>query len=166
MIDFVYTIPVESLNRTNVVGFGLELGFSNIILPLNLGIMTMNYSHLQMEDLQDKGPILYRPKHKVKVGIDKQVRKINIGVSFNYKSPQQYENFLSNDHPVIDNIVRFPIETIPEILLFDLKASKTFSNIEIALYINNIFNKDYVLIQNYPMPGRTWQINLTKIINK
>ena len=166
MIDFVYTIPVESLNRTNVVGFGFELGFSNIILPLNLGIMTMNYSHLQMEDLQDKGPILYRPKHKVKVGIDKQVRKINIGVSFNYKSPQQYENFLSNDHPVIDNIVRFPIETIPEILLFDLKASKTFSNIEIALNINNIFNKDYVLIQNYPMPGRTWQINLTKIINK
>mgnify|MGYP003306790459 FL=1 len=164
MIDFVYTIPVESLNRTNVVGFGLELGFSNIILPLNLGIMTMNYSHLQMEDLQDKGPILYRPKHKVKVGIDKQVRKINIGVSFNYKSPQQYENFLSSDHPIIDNIVRFPVETIPEISLFDLQVSKRISNIEIALNINNIFNKDYVLIQNYPMPGKTWQINLSKII--
>ena len=30
--------------------------------------------------------------------------------------------------------------------------------------INNIFNKDYVLIQNYPMPGKTWQINLSKIV--
>ena len=166
MIDFVYTIPVESLNRTNVKGFGLEFGISNIVLPLKLGIMSMNYSHLQMEDMQNNGPILYRSRHKVKVGIDKHVRKINIGLSFNYKSPQQYENFLSSDHPIIDNIVRFPVETIPEISLFDLQVSKRISNIEIALNINNIFNKDYVLIQNYPMPGRNWQINLSKIIEK
>ena len=166
MIDFVYTIPVESLNRTNVKGFGLEFGISNIVLPLKLGIMSMNYSHLQMEDMQNNGPILYRSRHKVKVGIDKHVRKINIGLSFNYKSPQQYENFLSSDHPIVDNIVRFPIETIPEISLFNLNVSKKFLKIEMALNINNIFNKDYVLIQNYPMPGRTWQINLSKIIEK
>ena len=166
MIDFVYTIPVESLNRTNVKGFGLEFGISNIVLPLKLGIMSMNYSHLQMEDMQNNGPILYRSRHKVKVGIDKDVRKINIGLSFNYKSPQQYENFLSSDHPIIDNIVRFPIETIPEISLFNLNVSKKFLKIEMALNINNIFNKDYVLIQNYPMPGRNWQINLSKIIEK
>lgn len=166
MIDFVYTIPVESLNRTNVKGFGLEFGISNIVLPLKLGIMSMNYSHLQMEDMQNNGPILYRSRHKVKVGIDKDVRKINIGLSFNYKSPQQYENFLSSDHPIIDNIVRFPIETIPEVSLFNLNVSKKFLKIEIALNINNIFNKDYVLIQNYPMPGRNWQINLSKIIEK
>ena len=166
MIDFVYTIPVESLNRTNVKGFGLEFGISNIVLPLKLGIMSMNYSHLQMEDMQNNGPILYRSRHKVKVGIDNDVRKINIGLSFTYKSPQQYENFLSSDHPIIDNIVRFPIETIPEISLFNLNVSKKFLKIEMALNINNIFNKDYVLIQNYPMPGRTWQINLSKIIEK
>ena len=164
MIDFVYTIPVEALNRTNVEGSGLEFGFSNIVLPLKLGIMSMNYSYLQMEDMKNNGPILYRPRHKVKVGFEKQVRKINIGISFNYKSPQQYENFLSSDHPIIDNIVRFPVETIPEISLFDLQVSKRISNIEIALNINNIFNKDYVLIQNYPMPGKTWQINLSKIV--
>jgi len=164
MIDFVYTIPVESLNRTNVEGFGLEFGFSNIVLPLKLGIMSMNYSYLQMKDMENNGPTLYRPRHKVKVGFEKQVRKINIGISFNYKSPQQYENFLSSDHPIIDNIVRFPIETIPEISLVDLKVSKRISNIEMSLNINNIFNKDYVLIQHYPMPGKTWQINLSKII--
>ena len=164
MIDFVYTIPVESLNRTNVEGFGFEFGFSNIVLPLKLGIMSMNYSYLQMEDMKNNGPILYRPRHKVKVGFEKQVRKINIRISFNYKSPQQYENFLSSDHPIIDNIVRFPIETIPEISLVDLKVSKRISNIEMSLNINNIFNKDYVLIQHYPMPGKTWQINLSKII--
>jgi len=164
MIDFVYTIPVESLNRTNVEGFGLEFGFSNIVLPLKLGIMSMNYSYLQMKDMENNGPTLYRPRHKVKVGFEKQVRKINIRISFNYKSPQQYENFLSSDHPIIDNIVRFPIETIPEISLVDLKVSKRISNIEMSLNINNIFNKDYVLIQHYPMPGKTWQINLSKII--
>ena len=138
MIDFVYTIPVEALNRTNVEGSGLEFGFSNIVLPLKLGIMSMNYSYLHMEDMKNNGPILYRPRHKVKFGFEKQVRKINIGISFNYKSPQQYENFLSSDHPIIDNIVRFPVETIPEISLFDLQVSKRISNIEIALNINNL----------------------------
>ena len=70
------------------------------------------------------------------------------------------------DSPIVDNIVRFPIETIPEISLFNLNVSKKFLKIEMALNINNIFNKDYVLIQNYPMPGRNWQINLSKIIEK
>ena len=135
MIDFVYTIPVESLNRTNVKGFGLEFGISNIVLPLKLGIMSMNYSHLQMEDMQNNGPILYRSRHKVKVGIDKDVRKINIGLSFNYKSPQQYENFLSSDHPIVDNIVRFPIETIPAKTV-RVVSTKLLLKIEIELIVD------------------------------
>jgi outer membrane cobalamin receptor len=30
------------------------------------------------------------------------------------------------------------------------------------LTISNIFDQEYKLIQNYPMPGRTWKVTLTK----
>ena len=29
----------------------------------------------------------------------------------------------------------------------------------------NILNKEYVLIQHYPMPGRSWQLNFSKQLN-
>ena len=165
MIDFVYTIPVESINRTDVEGYGLELG-SKLANPFNLGNITFSYSYLKMMDIQNSGPILYRPAHKAKIGLNKKLSLMNISLMFRYKSTQQYEDFLSTDHPIINNTVRFPIKILPELFLFDLKLSKNFSDYEVELSIKNIFNQDYVLIQNYPMPGITWHINFSKTINE
>jgi len=165
MIDFVYTIPVESINRTDVEGYGLELG-SKLANPFNLGNITFSYSYLKMMDIQNSGPILYRPAHKAKIGLNKELSLMNISLMFRYKSTQQYEDFLSTDHPIINNTVRFPIKILPELFLFDLKLSKNFSDYEVELSIKNIFNQDYVLIQNYPMPGITWHINFSKTINE
>ena len=166
MIDFVYSIPVESLNRTNIEAYGVEIG-GNQDLPFDIVNLEFSYSYLDMKDLKNPDMhILYRSKHTVKGSIRKPIVKdINFSLSFNYKSAQQYEDFLSDDHPVIDNIFRFPIKTIPETILFDLEVSKSFTNYKITGMIRNIFDKEYVLIQHYPMPGRTWQINFTKHIN-
>ena len=165
MIDFVYTIPVESINRTDVEGYGLELG-SELANPFNLGDITFSYSYLKMMDIQNSGPILYRPAHKAKISLTKKLSLMNISFLLRYKSTQQYEDFLSNDHPIVNNTVRFPVKTLPELFLFDLKLSKIFSSFELELSIKNIFNQDYVLIQNYPMPGITWHINFSKTINE
>ncbi len=166
MIDFVYSIPVESLNRTNIEAYGVEIG-GNQDLPFDIVNLEFSYSYLDMKDLKNPDMILYRSKHTVKGSIRKPIVKdINFSLSFNYKSAQQYEDFLSDDHPVIDNIFRFPIKTIPETILFDLEVSKSFTKYKITGMIRNIFDKEYVLIQHYPMPGRTWQINFTKHINK
>ena len=166
MIDFVYSIPVESLNRTNVEGYGFELG-SNFDLPFNFARLELSYSYLDMTDLKNQDiPILYRSNHKVKGSINRKFFKnTNFSMLFNYKSLQKYEDFLSDDHPVVDNIFRFPIKRIPETILFDLQLSKNYTNYKIAGIIRNIFNKEYVLIQHYPMPGRTWQINFSKQLN-
>lgn len=165
MIDFVYTIPVESINRTDVEGYGLELG-SKLANPFNLGDITFSYSYLKMVDIQNSGPILYRPAHKVNIGLTKKLSYMNISLMFRYKSTQQYEDFLSTDHPIVNNTVRFPIKILPDLFLFDLKLSKIFTGFEAELSIKNIFNQDYVLIQNYPMPGTTWHINFSKTINE
>ena len=165
MIDFVYSIPVESLNRTNVDAYGVEIGGTHD-LPFDIANLEFSYSYLDMKDLKNPDmPILYRSKHTVKGSIIKPIVKdINLSLSFNYKSVQQYEDFLSDDHPVIDNIFRFPIKKIPDTILFDLEVSKSFTNYKITGMVRNIFDKKYVLIQHYPMPGRTWQINFTKQI--
>ena len=165
MIDFVYSIPVESLNRTNVDAYGIEIGGTHD-LPFDIANLEFSYSYLDMKDLKNPDmPILYRSKHTVKGSIIKPIVKdINFSLSFNYKSVQQYEDFLSDDHPVIDNIFRFPIKKIPDTILFDLEVSKSFTNYKITGMVRNIFDKKYVLIQHYPMPGRTWQINFTKHI--
>ena len=165
MIDFVYSIPVESLNRTNVDAYGVEIGGTHD-LPFDIANLEFSYSYLDMKDLKNPDmPILYRSKHTVKGSIIKPIVKdINFSLSFNYKSVQQYEDFLSDDHPVIDNIFRFPIKKIPDTILFDLEVSKSFTNYKITGKVRNIFDKKYVLIQHYPMPGRTWQINFTKHI--
>ena len=92
-------------------------------------------------------------------------KNTNFSMLFNYKSSQKYEDFLSDVHPVVDNIFRFPIKKIPETILFDLQLSKNYTNYKITGIIKNIFNKEYVLIQHYPMPGRTWQINFSKQLN-
>ena len=166
MIDFVYSIPVESLNRTNVKGYGFELG-GDFYLPFNIARLELSYSYLDMIDLKNKDlPILYRSNHKIKGSISRKIFNFtNIYLLFNYKSSQKYEDFLSDDHPVIDNIFRFPIENIPETILFDLQLIKRINSYKITGIIRNIFDTEYVLIQHYPMPGRTWQINFSKQLN-
>ena len=166
MIDFVYTIPVESINRTNVEAYGFEIGGIQE-LPFDIANLEFSYSYLDMKDLKNPDlPILYRSKHTVKGSIHKPIIKnINFSLSFNYKSSQLYEDFLSDDHPVVDNIFRFPIKKISDTILFDFQLSKTFTNYKIKGTVRNIFDKEYVLIQDYPMPGRTWQINFSKNIN-
>ena len=163
MIDFVYSIPVESLNRTNVEGYGFELG-GDFDLPFNIAKLEISYSYLDMADLKNKDlPILYRSNHKIKGSINRKVfNNTNISIFFNYKSSQKYEDFLSDDHPVIDNIFRFPIKNIPETILFDLQLTKNINTYKVTGIIRNIFNKEYVLIQHYPMPGRSWQLNFSK----
>tara|TARA_Y100001970_G_scaffold38160_1_gene47092 strand:- start:537 stop:2708 length:2172 start_codon:yes stop_codon:yes gene_type:complete len=166
MIDFVYSIPVESLNRTNVEGYGFELG-GDFDLPFNIAKLEISYSYLDMTDLKNKDlPILYRSNHKIKGSINRKVfNNTNISIFFNYKSSQKYEDFLSDDHPVIDNIFRFPIKNIPETILFDLQLTKNINTYKVTGIIRNILNKEYVLIQHYPMPGRSWQLNFSKQLN-
>ena len=132
-----------------------------------LDLIIKNGSCYIDKDLKNQDiPILYRSNHKVKGSINRKFFKnTNFSMLFNYKSSQKYEDFLSDVHPVVDNIFRFPIKKIPETILFDLQLSKNYTNYKITGIIKNIFNKEYVLIQHYPMPGRTWQINFSKQLN-
>ena len=163
MIDFIYTIPVRSINREAVNGLGFEFG-SNINVDQTGSNINFTYSYLDMENINSVVPLLYRPKHKIRFTVMQESPIADILFSAKYASTQLYEDFLTDDHPIQDNTVIFPLETLPETVIADASISKTIMEYDITMKIKNVFNKKYVMIQHYPMPGRNFEISINKPI--
>jgi len=163
MIDFIYTIPVRSINREAVNGLGFEFG-SNINVDQTGSNINFTYSYLDMENINSVVPLLYRPKHKIRFTVMQETPIADILFSAKYASTQLYEDFLTDDHPIQDNTVMFPLETLPETVIADASISKTIMEYDITMKIKNVFNKKYVMIQHYPMPGRNFEISINKPI--
>ncbi len=94
----------------------------------------------------------------------KETPVADILFSAKYASTQLYEDFLTDDHPIQDNTVMFPLETLPETVIADASISTTIMEYDITMKIKNVFNKTYVMIQHYPMPGRNFEISINKPI--
>ena len=53
-------------------------------------------------------------------------------------------------------------ETVESYFLSDLRLSTNLSkNKELSVEINNLFDKDYEVVDGYPMPGRNFMVNLS-----
>jgi len=109
---------------------------------------------LNVEDINDIDPILYRPKHKLVSSIKHKKGKISNIISMRYQSEQDYQDFLSEDREYEGNEIRFPIEKLDALLLFNYIGSYQFIDSKISLKVANVFDIEYELIQDYPMPGR------------
>ena len=161
MIDFVYTLPVTAVNRSGIEGYGLEYGFTWEIL--NRVTLSVQYDYLNMRD-KEKMPVLYRPKNKLKSSFKIKSDMINILFAGRYWDEQTYEDFLEHDYELNQNKVVFPLKTLPSQFISELVFSKNINNYKISLKISNLFDTEYQLIQNYPMPRRSIDGILTKSI--
>ena len=154
MIDFVYGLPVIALNRSDISSCGLETNISyqvNTNLNLDLG-----YTYLRVNDINNTDPILYRPNHKLVSSIKYKSNNISHIISMRFQSEQDYQDFLSEDREYEGSEIRFPIEQLDTLLLFNYIGSFELTNSDkISLKISNLFDKQYELIQDFPMPGRT-----------
>ena len=89
-------------------------------------------------------------------------------------SKQKYENFLvhnecdenqSDDCWIQKNDkIIFPILELSERIIYDLVLFREIGTYTWSLHISNLFDRDYKLIQDYPIPGRNWKFTLTKTI--
>ena len=163
MIDFIYTIPVKSINREDVRGIGIELGFDNYLKKTDSNI-NLSYSYLKMENINSNVSLLYRPSHRFTLTFLQELSFLTFQFSSKYTSRQFYEDFLSSDHPIIENKVLFPLMELPETIITELNISKRFKNIDLAVKVKNITDQRYVLIQHYPMPGRNFEFSMNKNI--
>ena len=154
MIDFVYGLPVIALNRSDISSNGLETNISYKINPnLNLDL---GYTFLRVDDINNVDPILYRPKHKFISSIKHKSKNISNIISMRYQSKQDYQNFLSDEREYEGSEIKFPIEQLDSLILFNyIGTYELNNNHKVSLKISNLFNKQYELIQDFPMPGRT-----------
>ena len=155
MIDFIYAIPVLSINREGVTGMGGEFQFK--WKPIDTLTFRGSYAYLDMTD-RGGAPILYRSKHRGQVNVRYQAALVNIQLGIQAWSKQIYEDFLSGSH------FDFPIRELPERIIPELILSREVNEFKGSLHITNLFDTKYELIQDFPMPGRSWQFNLTKTL--
>lgn len=164
MIDFVYAIPVKAKNWQSISATGGELQVSK---RLNDDFrIVVNYSYLKMKDLKGEATLLYRPSHKINSTFSYQHKKGRISLSGRFVSRQRYEDFLSDDYDIIGGRVVFPLMWLPSRFLANANLSYRFRSIEFSMKVENIFDADYELIQNYPMQGRTWMLTLSSKMNQ
>ncbi len=163
MIDFIYTIPVKSINIEEVRGIGIELGSNNYLKKTGSNI-NLSYSYLMMENIDSNVPLLYRPSHRFTLTFLQELSFLTFQFSSKYTSRQLYEDFLSNDHPIVENKVLFPLMELPETIITELNISKRLKNFDLTVKVKNITDQRYVLIQHYPMPGRNFEFSINKII--
>jgi len=155
MIDFIYAIPVLSINREGVTGMGGEFQFK--WKPIDTLTFRGSYAYLDMTD-RGGAPILYRSKHRGQANVRYQTTLVDLQLGIQAWSKQIYEDFLSGSH------FDFPIRELPERIIPELILSREVNGFTGSLHITNLFDTKYELIQDFPMPGRSWQFNLTKTL--
>jgi outer membrane receptor for ferrienterochelin and colicins len=162
MIDFVYSLPTIAVNRVGVSGFGGEFQFF-LALSKYLNI-SGNYSYLNMSD-RGGDPILYRSKHRVSLHTKIMTQIGNFSFHSKYWSSQKYDDFLSHDYKTVAGKIIFPIEELQGKVKLDGGFEKKMGEYEISIQIENIFDMNYEVIQDYPMPGRVWKVELNRSFN-
>ena len=161
MIDFVYGLPVIALNRSDISSYGLE---TNISYQINSNLnLDLGYTYLRVNDINNIDPILYRPNHKFVSSIKYKSENISHIISMRYQSEQDYQDFLSDEREYEGSEIKFPIEQLDSLVLFNYVGNYELNNRDkITLKISNLFDKQYELIQDFPMPGRTLNIMLER----
>ncbi len=159
MIDFVYAIPVKALNWQSVSSSGAELQLET---KLKKDVRaSFDYSFLYMKNITGDTPLLYRPKHKLNGTLSLNQKNLLVSISGRFVSRQRYEDFLAHDYELIDNRVIFPLEWMPSLFLANSNFSYKFRSVMFSVKIENIFDSEYQLIQDYPMQGRTWIFSIS-----
>ena len=147
------------LNLGMVEIYGVEVGTeSNMKFGPIDGSLRLNYTYQNARDFTDPSDsyygdqIPYIPLHSGSVAARLSWQRLDLNYSFIYTGerynaqeniPQNYEQ---------------PWYTHDASLVWNFRWGKV--NCRVGLEVNNIFNQDYEVILNYPMPGRNYKLTL------
>jgi iron complex outermembrane receptor protein len=145
IIDLISTVRLPSGFQTNLnIGkahiFGFELEFQKALKWLNL---SLNYTYLDGVNEDENRPLDLLPESQLNFILDVfsknrfQFTLWGLGVS-------------SSEVRIFDETVR-----VPNYFVLNAVLSKDFSNFNLFLKAENLFNISYVTEPGYPMKGRT-----------
>ena len=141
----------------------ISIGFTGAFIVLEIFARILPAANIvgiekpiKCNDINNVDPILYRPKHKFISSIKHKSKNISNIISMRYQSKQDYQDFLSDDREYEGSEIKFPIEQLDSLFLFNyIGTYELNNNHKVSLKISNLFDKQYELIQDFPMPGRT-----------
>ena len=126
---------------------GIELNIDNQ-LTRKLS-SSFNYTYLDSQD-NNGDRIAGNPYHNAKI-------------SLKYKKDEK--TFFVSGKLISDNIDGFSGTEMPSYFVVDSSINVPINiinqKIDLLFSINNLFNKDYEVVDGYPMPGRNFMVNLS-----
>ncbi|CCU79290.1 TonB-dependent receptor [Halanaerobium saccharolyticum subsp. saccharolyticum DSM 6643] len=136
------TDVMENIDEADIKGIEL-LTSRNLYDNWNIDF---SYTYLEARDDSVDGQSLNMPYNQIALNI-----KYN---NDNYKS------VLNNRY--VDETNSYGGGKVDSYFISDLKISTSLDeNKELAFEINNLFDKDYEVVDGYPMPGRNFMVNLS-----
>ncbi len=152
-----YNGSVQNFGKVDIKGLDVSVKTQANFTEKYKGLLSVNYSYQQALDVTDNtsstylNQLPYIPQHTV--AINAGVNKGEIGVYYNQLiSSSRY--FTNNNLP--DSYLEpYAISDISAVY----KGWIDKLPVTLSAEVNNIFNKDYVVIQSYPMPGRSFRIS-------
>lgn len=152
-IQQVWSRGVESETRMIVPIENFTIQFRNSFAYTK----STNESDLSVTDERKGKQLIYVPIFKNSFTTSVSLKKLNVGVIYNYTS----WSFITSDNSNYLN----PYHLFDSYAAFNFNLLKSKSTVSINARINNILNTTYQVVASRPMPLRNYQLTLTYTIN-
>jgi vitamin B12 transporter len=156
-IPTVYTASVQNYGKVDIKGLDVNIKTQAKLGKGYKALLTANYSYQNAINVTDPttstylNQLPYIPKHTI--ALNAGINKGNWGVYYNQvNSSSRYFN--NNNTP---DAYLAPYAVSDASVVYKGLINKY--PIILSAEINNLFNKDYVVVQSYPMPGRSFRIS-------
>jgi vitamin B12 transporter len=159
-IPTLYNGYARNVGKVDVLGLDAGLKTQVKLKPYTITLVA-NYTYQQVQNVTDPAESIYlnqlpyTPKHTV--AINAGVSRGAFGLYYNQVllSSRYYENDNINDNYTNNDYM-------PGYAISDASVVYKGANhfpITLSAEVNNLFNTNYVVVQSYPMPGRSFRIS-------
>ncbi len=153
-----YNSSVQNAGKADIKGLDAGLKTQVNIADEWKGSLAVNYTYQQVINVTDPtssiylNQLPYTPKNTLAInaGIDHN----HLGIYYNQVFSSQ--RYYTNDNLPDDNLPGYAVSDASVVYRFMTKRTPLMASFE----VNNLFNKQYDVIQSYPMPGRSYRITL------
>lgn len=119
--------------------------------------LQVNYTYLLARNLSPSHTeynkiLVYRPRHTMNVNVSSAFKNINLNYQYNYTS----RRFTDKSNIWENSLAPYNVSDVG----LNLKYPLWKVYCDFALQIKNIFNEEYSVIKNMPIPGREWRLSL------
>lgn len=164
--DMIVAVPVNmfiwrmtNLGRATIAGVDAAVNAEFALAPRQSLFVSGNYSYQRAmprtsrESLDWMKQVAYIPRHSGSAALSWESPWIGLSANCVFVS----ERYTSNNNS--------PATRIAGYAEFGLGAWHSFAwrghRVELRANLLNLFNKQYAIVANYPMPGRSWQASVT-----